>query len=231
MELKKNTNLLRKKKQSYIYFKNPKNQAWEERITGWETAVSNQYRVHLYKVQMEVGRVLAFEGGRLERDTGNFLKCWKCFVSCLRYELHAVYICQNSINNRNINIIHDSKILVDIPLRSDKQRLCQLPLLFKIILTNPVRYKSKRRASLVGQWLRICLPMQGTQVWALVQEDPTCREATKPVCHNYWACALEPASHNYWARVPQLPKPAWLEPALRNKRSHRNEKPSHCNEK
>ena len=40
-------------------------------------------------------------------------------------------------------------------------------------------------ASLVAQWLRICLPMQGTQVRALVQEDPTCCGATKPVCHNY----------------------------------------------
>ena len=28
--------------------------------------------------------------------------------------------------------------------------------------------------------------------------------ATKLVCHNYWACALEPTSHNYWAHVPQL---------------------------
>ena len=28
-------------------------------------------------------------------------------------------------------------------------------------------------ASLVVQWLRICLPMQGTWVWALVREDPT----------------------------------------------------------
>ena len=27
--------------------------------------------------------------------------------------------------------------------------------------------------SLVAQWLRICLPMQGTRVRALVQEDPT----------------------------------------------------------
>ena len=51
--------------------------------------------------------------------------------------------------------------------------------------------------SLVAQWLRICLPMQGTQVRALVQEDPTCRGATKPMCHNYSACYLEPASHNY----------------------------------
>ena len=40
-------------------------------------------------------------------------------------------------------------------------------------------------ASLVAQWLRICLPMQGTQVQPLVREDPTCRGATKPVRHNY----------------------------------------------
>ena len=45
------------------------------------------------------------------------------------------------------------------------------------------------RASLVAQWLGICLPMQGTRVRALVWEDPTCRRATKPVSHNYWACA------------------------------------------
>ena len=45
------------------------------------------------------------------------------------------------------------------------------------------------RASLVAQWLRICLPMQGTLVRALVWEDPTCRGATRPVHHNYWACA------------------------------------------
>ena len=84
--------------------------------------------------------------------------------------------------------------------------------------------------SLVAQWLRIHLPMQGTQVWALVQEDPTCRGATKPVHHNCWACALEPVSHNYWARKPQLLEPKYLEPVLRNKRNHNNEKPAHYNE-
>ena len=41
------------------------------------------------------------------------------------------------------------------------------------------------RASLVAQWLRILLPMQGTRVRALVREDPTCRGTTKPVHHNY----------------------------------------------
>ena len=41
------------------------------------------------------------------------------------------------------------------------------------------------RASLVAQWLGICLPMQGTRVRALVWEDPTCCGATRPVSHNY----------------------------------------------
>ena len=43
--------------------------------------------------------------------------------------------------------------------------------------------------SLVVQWLRICLPIQGTWVWFLVQEDSTCCRAAKPVSHNSWACA------------------------------------------
>ena len=80
--------------------------------------------------------------------------------------------------------------------------------------------KQKRGTSLVAQWLGIRLPVQGTRVRALVQEDPTCQGATKPVRRNYWACALEPASHNYWARVPQLLKPTRLEPVVCNKRNH-----------
>ena len=40
-------------------------------------------------------------------------------------------------------------------------------------------------ASLVAQWLRVCLPMQGTRVRALLWEDPTCRGATGPVGHSY----------------------------------------------
>ena len=79
-------------------------------------------------------------------------------------------------------------------------------------------FKKEDGASLVAQRLRIRLPVQGTRVQALVQEDPTCRGATKP------------ASHNYWARMPQLLKPVRLEPVLRNKRSHLSEKPAHLNE-
>ena len=46
-------------------------------------------------------------------------------------------------------------------------------------------YKKGGGASLVAQWLRVCLPMQGTRVRALVWEDPTCRGATRPMSHNY----------------------------------------------
>ena len=52
--------------------------------------------------------------------------------------------------------------------------------IYLVIFKKPLSW-----ASLVAQWLRICLPMQGTRVRALVWEDPTCRGATGPVSHNY----------------------------------------------
>ena len=69
-------------------------------------------------------------------------------------------------------------------------------------------YQKSMGTSLVAQWLGIRLPVQGTQVPSLVRGDPTCHGATKPMRHNYWACALEPARHNYWACAPQQLKPA-----------------------
>ena len=62
------------------------------------------------------------------------------------------------------------------------------------------------------QWLRIRLPKQGTWVQSLVQENPTCHGATKPMHHSYWS-------------------PSALEPVLHDKRSHRSEKPAHHNER
>ena len=81
--------------------------------------------------------------------------------------------------------------------------------------------------SLVVQWLRIRLAMQGTPVRSLVWEDPTCHRATKPMCQKYWSLhGLEPARHIYWTSVLQLLKPMHLEPVLCNKRSH-HKKPVH----
>ena len=62
-------------------------------------------------------------------------------------------------------------------------------------------------ASLVVQWLRICLATQGTQVLSLVLEDLTCLRAAEPVCHGCWARTLEPE--------------------LCNQRSHCNKKAAH----
>ena len=60
--------------------------------------------------------------------------------------------------------------------------------------------------------------MQETQVQSLIQEDPTCCGATKPMRHNYWACDSEPGTHNHWS-------PHALEPVL-HKSSLSNEKPA-----
>ena len=56
-------------------------------------------------------------------------------------------------------------------------------------------------------WLRgkesATLPTQKIGAWS-------CLGATKPVCHNYLAFALDPGRRNYWAHVPQLLKPTPL---------------------
>ena len=75
-------------------------------------------------------------------------------------------------------------------------------------------------ASLVVQWLRICLPMQGTWVWFLVRGNST-------RCGAHVPQLLVPCSG---ARELQLLKPEHLEPMLHNKRGHRNERSTHCNE-
>ena len=66
-----------------------------------------------------------------------------------------------------------------------KDRFVLISHLHRQIFSDCGDYKNIIRASLVAQGLRICLPMQGTRVRALVWEDPTCRGATRPVSHNY----------------------------------------------
>ena len=88
---------------------------------------------------------------------------------------------------------------------------------------------NKSIASLISQWLRICLALQGTRVWSSVWEDPISLGATKAIHHNYWACAVEPSCLNYLTTEP-MHWNYWsphLEPELRNKRSHHNKRPVH----
>ena len=75
-----------------------------------------------------------------------------------------------------------------VPYRINPRRNTPRHILIKLL---KIKHKEKilkaarEWASLVVQWLRICLPMQGTRVRALVWEDPTCRGATRPMSHNY----------------------------------------------
>ena len=76
----------------------------------------------------------------------------------------------------------------------------------------------------MAQWLRICLPMQGTRVWALVWEDPTCCGATQPRATTTEACTPR-------ARAPQQEKPPQWEahaPQWRVTPAHRNERKPVC---
>ena len=49
------------------------------------------------------------------------------------------------------------------------------------------QFKNTSSTSLVVQWLRSHLPMQGTQIWSLVQGDSICRGATKPAGYSHWS--------------------------------------------
>ena len=87
--------------------------------------------------------------------------------------------------------------------------------------------------SLVVHWLRINLLMQGTQVWFLVPEDPTCLRTTKPVHHNYRVCARGPGSCSCWslhtpACTPQEKPPQWEAhtPQLETALTHSSEGPT-----
>ena len=84
-------------------------------------------------------------------------------------------------------------------------------------------YKVNRGLPWCSGVKKFCLSVQETWVQSLIREDPRCYGATKPMHHNYWACALELRSHNYWGLHT-------LEFKLCNKRSHHNEKPAHRNQ-
>ena len=75
------------------------------------------------------------------------------------------------------------------------------------------QHKKCLRAFLVVQWLRVHQSVQGTLVLSLVQGDPMCHEATKPVLHNHWTHVLQ----------------CDLELELCDIRSHQDGKPTHHN--
>ena len=88
-------------------------------------------------------------------------------------------------------------------------------------------FKFRFRTSLVVQWLRILLPIQGTYVRSLVWDDSTYCGTTKLVSCNYWSlCAREPVFRNkgsYHNGKPMYRNQS-VAPACQNQR-----KPAHSN--
>ena len=134
------------------------------------------------------------------------------FFFLLRYELYYYIVLHYSLSELLISpISYLSSLSPSLPS----------------LLSSLVQIKNTTvGTSLVGQWLRIPLPLPGTRVQSLVQEDPTCHGATKPVCHNCWACkpqllrlhATTTEACAPRARAPQQEKPPqWEARALQQR--------------
>ena len=107
------------------------------------------------------------------------------------------YAC--TLPHSHLDSLHQNWLLPQVMKLSFLYTLSHLPKLVCFVshfiyhraaITTSLRLKSQPlkhvlRASLVAQWLRICLLMQGTRVRALVWEDPTCHGAAGPLSHNY----------------------------------------------
>ena len=62
--------------------------------------------------------------------------------------------------------------------------------------SGPISSLKKERNIPGGPMVKNLPANAGDMGSVLVQEDPTCCGATKPMCHNYGAHTLEPASRN-----------------------------------
>ena len=89
---------------------------------------------------------------------------------------------KDPVKRIRIQATDQEKISANYKYLSDKGLVSKIQ---KELSNSTIEKKKIQGASLVAQWLRICLSMQGTRVRALVWEDPTCRGATGPVSHKY----------------------------------------------
>ena len=102
---------------------------------------------------------------------------------------HQWYILNNRIQMEfgTLRVFCNLKVLPCKGSLKDPQSVQNRSLLMLLMNWNDCEQylKCNFGASLVAQWLRTHLLMQGTRVQALVQENPTCRGATKSVSHDY----------------------------------------------
>ena len=63
----------------------------------------------------------------------------------------------------------------------EERKRCQIMSDFSFLIQGSLHLENALKTSLVVQWLRVCLLMQGTWVRSLIQEDPTGHGETDPV--------------------------------------------------
>ena len=131
--------------------KNPPEQTNEEEIGSLP---EKEFRGMIVKMIQNLGN-------RMEKIQETFNK-----------DLEEVKSKQTTMSN-TINGIKNSLEGINSRITEAEERISDLE--DKIVeITTAEQNKEKRGTSLVAQWLRIRLPMQGTRVRALVWEDHTC---------------------------------------------------------
>ena len=105
------------------------------------------------------------------------------------------------LRGRDKSLYEDNINTCKLLLKKNQEFLCAELAIRESLFGITMSHKIINRASLVAQWLRTHLPMQGTQVRALVWEDPTCRP------RQLSPCTTTTEARAPRARAPQQEKP------------------------
>ena len=161
--------------------KNPPDQTNEEEIGSLP---ENEFRVM-------TGKMIQNLGNRMEKRQETFnkdLEELKSKQTEMKDTINEIKNSLEGINSRiteaeeRISDLEDKIVEITTAEQNKEKRMKGIEDSLRDLWDN---IKHTNRASLVAQWLRICLLMQGMRVRALVWEDPTCHGAMKPVSHNY----------------------------------------------
>ena len=157
---------------------------WETWVwsLGWEDPLEKGKATHSSILAWRIPWAVESMGSqRVQQD-------WATFTS-----LHIIQY----RNNLHFTSVNSKGKLLKNKLNDTRKKQPDTPRKWDILQDNRLgASKVSVGASLVVQWLRIHLSMQGVQVRSLLWGDSTYRGPIKPVNHNYWAHSLEPKFHN-----------------------------------